>query len=636
MATLRRNPNEEFDKLRESAAKARLPYDKDSLLNLAYYLDQQYVEWSADWQTIRQLPREPGLIRVPRPVSNKIMHFVIQQHAYTLSSRPNPDVMPATDDPLDVQIAGPALAYLRYLADAAVGDYDGELSDQSLWALVAGEGYMKWTFNKAEKRPEFMSVNPLDIFTDPYAIRFRQNRYIIHSQFMDVQQIYDTWGVHVKPTQMDRADVAKAALLRDMGHAPVLEGAQVNELWLRPGASRKYPKGLLVIWTGKEQLLEPTEFPYEHGQLPFTQIGSVPRPGTQHYTCKVKFLRKPQAELNKYHQQRIMVREQWANPKWWIPNELELEADPNDSTGQILRGTSNNGSTGPEIIQPTTFPENKDGEWIRTEMQDVVGQHEVSQAQVPGRVEAAKAIELLRESDDSHLAELLRTIRQSTSQGFWQCLMLAKQFTPDEQIVQTYSREGMPEVKRFKAELVKPGMRVTVTMGTGLARSRAARADAALNMWQQGIIQDPETMAEILELPVGTIAPQRAFDIRLARNENLLIASGESRDGGAGTAVKPNSWDAHDIHLREHNNYRKTAEYEALPGDVKAKFEFHCQTHEVMQLQELMKEAKKQAVLQGAVMPPGPEDPNAAAPGGENATFTEAPPEEELPPEQPV
>jgi hypothetical protein len=204
--------------------------------------------------------------------------------------------------------------------------------------------------------------------------------------------------------------------------------------------------------------------------------------------------------------------------------------------------------------------------------------------------------------------------------------MLAKQYTPAEQTVQTYSREGMPEVKRFRAELVKPGIRILIRTDTGLARSRSARADTALNMWQQGIIQDPEVMAEILELPVGTIAPQRSFDIRLARNENLLISTGAERDGAPGVAVTPNSWDAHDIHLREHNNYRKTAEFAALPVETKTKFEYHCQAHEVMQLRELSKEAQKQAVLAGQATPPGaePEAPEPA-PGGENATFGEAP-----------
>lgn len=594
-----KNPNEQFEKLKQAAVKARLPFDKDMLLNIAFFLDYQYSEWFSEWNTIRSIPRHGAFKDAPRPVSNKIMHFVVQEHAYALSNRPTLDVLPATDDPLDVSLTSVALAYLKWLTDPTVSDFDSELSDAVMWALQAGEGYLKWTFDTKNKRPDITSVSPLDLYPDPFASKFKRCRYLVHSQFMDVQAIYDLYGIEVKPTTLDRADAAKAALMRDMGQSPVLEGAVVNELWLKPSTSRQYPKGLFTAWSGRTELAEKQDFPYQHGHMPFTQLGCIPLLKTPHYTCAVKYLRNPQMELNKYHQQKLMTRENFANLKWWVPEEVELEQDPDNSPAQILKGTSAGGQVKPEILEVPSMPDNHDGDWIRVEMADVVGLHEVSQAQVPGRVDSAKAIELLKESDDSRLAELLLTIKNATSEGGWQSLMLAKQFIPGETIVQTYSREGMPEVKRFKATELQPGMRVVVTMGTGLTKSRAARADVAVNMWQNGIITDPEVMAELLELPVGTIAPQRAFDIKLARNENMLMANG--------TPVKPNSWDAHDIHIREHNNHRKTAEYEGYSPDTKKKWEFHCQMHETMQLQQLAKEAQKQAVIQGLVAPPGEE-----------------------------
>jgi hypothetical protein len=609
----RSKPAADFELLRESAAQARLPFDKDVLLNIAFFLDHQYTEWVPDFNSIRTIPRDPKQRNAARPVANKIMHFVMQEHAYALANRPTVDVLPATDDPLDTSIASIALSYLRWLAEPQVGDFDTELSDATMWALIGGEGWLKWVYNEAEGRPDFLSVNPLDIYIDPYCTKVANARYIIHSQFMDVQQIADMYDKEVRPQSLSRQDQSKAALMREMGVSPIIEGAIVNELWLRPGG-KKYPKGCFVSWTGDEFLEEVRDFPYDHKRLPFTQLGTIPRPGTPHFNAPVKYLRKPQMELNKYHAQRLMVRQKFSNPKWWVPNELELEQDPDDSPDQVLRG-SGSGGLEPTLIQPTTFPENTDGEWIRQEMSDVVGIHEVSQAQVPGRVEAAKAIEMLKESDISRLRVLEQTIKGAISEGYWQALMLAKQYVSEEQIVQTYSREGMPEVKRFKTADLKPGMRVQVTMGTGLSRSRASRQEQAMRMWELGMIQDPEIMSELMEIPIGTLSPQRAYDIRLARNENLVIASGDDtqEDGEPGIAVAPNSWDAHDIHIREHNNFRKTEEYQALDAGIKKKFEFHVQQHEIMELEQLAKEAQKQAALQGAMMPP------EAQPGAEEA-----------------
>jgi len=585
-----RNPNRDWEKLLHAAKSARLPYDRDMWLNLAFYLDEQYVEWASDSNSIRQIARLPGFEHTPRPVQNKIMHFVLQEHAAALKDRPTADVQPATDDPMDVSDANVSLAYLRWLFDEQNIDYNARLSEAAMWALVPGEGYLKSTFNPRTGLGEIIAPSPFTIFPDPYATSFKDARYVFHSQFMDIEQVYDIYGKEVKPNQVERADIIKAKMLREMGQAPVLSGATVNELWMKP--CRRYPKGLFTVWTGNDVLIEPDRMPYDHMHLPFTQIGSVPRPGTPHYSSAVKYLRAPQMELNKYHAQRISVRETFSNPKWWIDSALELEAEPDDSPNQILRGNSQGGQLRPEIIQPTSFPGGDEGAFIVEEMMHTAGLHEVSQAQVPGRVESSKAIALLRESDDDRLAEMHRTIKSATTEMAWQQLELARQYVKEEIIVATYSRDGIPEVKKFKGEHAKPGQRVRVTMGTGLARSRAAKEEQVYRMVELGIIQDPQIIAELLDVPTGTISPSKAADIRLARNENLTIAANE--------AVKPNSWDDHAIHLREHNNYRKTQDYLMAPDEVKQKFEYHCQTHEDLEMEMLQKAVAKQQLLMAA------------------------------------
>lgn len=589
-----RNPNQKFEDLKQAALNARLPYDKDAYLNLAFYLDQQYTEWNAEASSIRQIPRSDRNRHAPRPVVNKIMHFVNQQHASALQARPSVDVLPATDDPVDATQSGVSLAYLQWLSESQVTDFDAVLSEAALWALVVGEGYMKWVYNPKLKRPDIIAPSYFDILVDPYAKTFNNARYVIHSQFMDVEQVYDVYDKEMAESAVQRTDTMRTGLLREMGQAPVLSGVEVNELWMKP--NRRYKDGLYVVWAGKEMLVEPRPYPYQHGRLPFTQLGSIPRPGTYHYSSAVKYLRSPQMELNKYHAQRLVTRENFANPKWWIPSELELETDPDSSPNQILRGAGQAGLK-PEIIQPSQMPHNDDGAWLVEEMMNVVGVHEVSQGTVPGRVEAATAIELLKESDATRQAELQRSIQQSISEGYWQCLMLAKQYVSEEQIVQTYSREGVPEVKRFKTEDFKPGMRIRVTMGTGLARSRAARQEQLIRLWDSKVINDPETMAELLEVPIPSFISNKAHDIRLARNENYDMSS-------KNVAITPNSWDDHELHIREHNNFRKTQEFLTLANEVKQKFEYHVQTHEQQQLQQLAKMAEKQMIMQQAAMPP--------------------------------
>jgi hypothetical protein len=45
--------------------------------------------------------------------------------------------------------------------------------------------------------------------------------------------------------------------------------------------------------------------------------------------------------------------------------------------------------------------------------------------------------------------------------------------------------------------------------------------------------------------------------------------------GDGGTAIVPNSWDDHETHIKEHNNFRKTHEFLVLSNEAKTKFEHH-------------------------------------------------------------
>lgn len=611
MAIGRPDPNKSYTKLLDAAKQARMPFDRTAWLNLAFYLNEQYCEWHDDTGSIRRIPRPKNAHNTPRPVVNKIMQYIQQEQAMVLQARPTADVLPATDDLLDMSNAAVSKAYCEWVADPTNANFDKQLKRAVLWALLTPSGYLKWVWNPRLNRPDIIPCSFFEIYPDPYAKEFGRCRYIFHSQFMDVEQVYEAWGKEVQPGKVEQVDPMRTELLRGMGSSPVLSGVTVNELWMKP--CRRYPDGLYVVWTGKDRLVEPGPLPYDHKRLPFTQLGSIERPDSLFYASPVEYLRSAQMELNKFHAQRIMIRESFANPKWWVPAELELEEMPSDAPRQILRGQSQMGMLRPEIIQPSAFPGPDDGAMIEQQMMNIVGLHEVSQAQVPGRVEAAKAIEILKESDADRQASLLDSIKAAIAEGYYQVLMLAKQYAPADTIVQTYSREGLPEVKRFKAEQIKPGMRISVTMGTGLARSRAARQDQLMVLWQNQVIRDPELMAELMEVPFPSFVAPKALDMKLARNENLEMAKG--------VAIVPNSWDDHNIHLREHNNYRKTQEFLTAQVDVKQKFEMHAQTHQEM----LSKEIQAQMALQQAIgggqgnggpqpQPPSPPAPDTATP----------------------
>jgi hypothetical protein len=270
----------------------------------------------------------------------------------------------------------------------------------------------------------------------------------------------------------------------------------------------------------------------------------------------------------------------------------------------------------PEIIQASAMADNGDGDMIEQQMMHIVGLHEVSQGQVPGRVEAAKAIELLKESDQGRYKAMLDTIDAAISEGWYQTLMLAKQYEKEEVMLQVYSREGLPEVRAFRKERIDPGVRIKVTRMTGLGRTRAGRQDSLLKLWDSHIITDPGLMARLMEVPIPSFTEPDAEDLSLARNENLTLAKGDP--------IMPNSWDNHVIHLREHNRYRKTQEFLTASEDVKTKFEHHCSEHDKLEMGELIKQMKK-AQAMAMIQNPGAAGPGGPPPGDGGPTATPPP-----------
>lgn len=587
---------QELERYRSTAASARLPYEKEWWLNLAFFRNRQYSEWQSSTNSIREIPRTKSTKNSPRPVVNKINHFVMQQHSFALQNKPVPDVLPANDTTEAASQAQIALAYCNYSISPQVTNYQTKQSDAVLWALVCGPAYQKWCWDPKRNKPEFITCSPFEIYLDPFASSFAEVRYLVHSKFVDKDYIHDKYGKEIKGGS-STPDATKTQLLREMGAASAVEGMVLNELWMKP--SRRHPNGRYAVWCGQDLLIEPQDLPYaalrEAHKLPFTQLIALPIPGSPYADSRVTYLRSPQMEMNKYHAQRIQIRNNYANPKWWIPDEVELQEDPDDTPNQILRGNSDTGAR-PEIIQAAAMADNNEGEWLADEMMNVVGLHEVSQGQVPGRVESSKAIELLRESDATLLKPLTDSLTNSLSDGFWITVMLAREFGPEKTIVQAYSPEGAAEVREFRARDIDPGLQFVVTMGTGLAWSRAARTDQLLRLYELGIFQsDPERFLELLDVPSPVMLSSKSNDVRLARNENYEFQRG--------TAITANSWDDHEIHLREHNNYRKTQDYVTLATDHKQRMEMHCQQHQDLQVKEFERQSQLQSLLQPA--PPG-------------------------------
>jgi hypothetical protein len=545
-----KSPTQDWERLRTAALQARLPFERDAWLNLAFYLNEQYVEWNKA-KAIAAIPRDPKPQAQPRPIVNKIMHFVQQEHASALQDKPPVDVMPATDDQKDISTAEVAKALLDMQMLPTVANFDRKRRRAVLWAIICAEGYLKWVWDSAKNQPAIVPCSAFEGYPTPTRATSKgavRHPLQVHGPRAGLRHL----GGRRRQAGRSRPPTrCGPSCSRGMGSRRSSTASRSTS----SGTSRRAatPRACTPRGRGQQFLVPPGPLPYDHKMLPFTQHRRASSGPTPHYFSPGHLPALGPDGVQPVPRAADHVRENFANGKWWIPNELQMEQMPNDSRNQILRGDGGMTGLAPQILSPPPWPADDDGAMIEQQMMNVFGLHEVSQAQVPGRVEAAKAIETLKEADADRTATLRQTMQDSAAIGGYMTLRLAQQFAPDEVLVMAYSREGLQEVKQFRAADLKPGFGVNTSWTTGLARSRTAKQDLLMRMWDSQAITDPSRLADLLEVPTPTLLSSDALDVRLAKNENIVMAQNQ--------AVVPNSWDNHAIHIQEHNDYRKTHEF---------------------------------------------------------------------------
>lgn len=595
----------------EQAAKARKPFDIEWVLDAAFFCGKQYTEYNTRQQQFQTIPRDPLRPRAPRPISNKIYHFVMDSYAAAREHAPDVEVLPTNGDSIEISNAKVAQAYIRHLADPTKAAWELRRDRALFWAVLVGEGWNKWTMNEEKGRPDIEFCSPLEIYLGPTQDTYLDARWIIHARTMTPDEIHDTYGVEIPENALDRVDATKTAVLRELGMDTGGPAATVKELWHLP--SKRHPEGRMVTWTGGTYLTDAAApFPYKHGMLPFTQIGHSPIPGTPHFCSGTRTMRPLQMELNQYHGQKTTSRKKFANHKWFLDSTLaeSMTMRPDDSDDQVLIGDSRNGQSLPQILQAQMWPDSQDGEWITSEMQDAVGLHDASQGAAPGRVDSASGIEQLQEADKGRLSETRKTMNVAQARGFGMLIELARQYVHAEQIVPDFSASGAPSVHQFKTDSFPKHPILRVVQGDGLPKNRATRRAEVISMWTAGLFgENPRKALELLDYPADMNITGEERDVMEAWNENLLLLRG--------IAVTPKPWQNHEVHRAVHNECRKTAEFAAAAEKVWGVFEFHLDDTDKAELEEIAVEAERQAMIQAAVeaaVPePPPVDPNVPA-----------------------
>lgn len=615
---------EELDELFKRAKEDRQQYEQQWLTNLAFYMDRHHLVWDRVQRTLkaRRVPKWRVLSTV-----NLVRGTVRTEYAKLIQNRPEAKAQPASDDPDDenqARACDDLLAYLWHI-DGSEGAWERAI----MWSLLTGTGVLKAYWNKTSGKAltepeqvftpdgilvpnpkagaplkdrkgepvhlgdvEVCEVSPFEFYPDPFGIEMRHKSWAFYVKMRSPEYVFDRYGVKVDPSRSTESFEAQMGAM--MGNtAEPATGVVVKEFFQKPG--KKYPKGRYVVYAN-EQLLEATDNPYPKTPLPFAAMTHIPVPGRFWGDAIVTSIIDPQRILNKAHGQAVEHTNLMAKGKYFVPKgALDPGQTITSAPGEIVRynvvpGAPDNGR--PKMEQGAAVP---DSMWklidlAKQNVNDVSGVNEVSRADLPsGQKLSGIGIAYLQEQDDTRLSPTARSGDRAMADLAKVKLHLARENYDEPRTLRILGENNRVRMVEFRKEDIPEDVDVRVVAGSSLPKSRLAKQQFVLELWEKKVLTDPRDVVDMLEFgEVKGMYADLRLDISQAERENEALKGGTVNEDGSIAVPMVADFHNHEVHLKEHNKVRKTEEYERLAAEnpaVAQAFEEHVQAHKAALVQ---------------------------------------------------
>lgn len=652
-------------------------------LNLAMYNGQQWVN------VLGKNSPDAGRLGLPLAVErnrekqtiNRIKPIIRTEHAKFISQRPSAQVLPASDEDEDIKAAESGQQIWRATYDRR--DLAEELSDATWWMCVTGNGFVKTTWNpqiddeqgQAMGDIEFGSVSPYELFFPDLKIRKLQAQpYIIHAYAKPVEWLQLNYadvldGEVIKPTCREEHSIRAASFAsktRNDEEKPT--ASMLYEVWIKPNQCALMPNGGMVVMIDN-LIVDFSEdgLPYKHGEYPFTHFGHIKSDGF-YYKSIIEDLIDLQRDYNKLRSQIAESRKKMAKPQILAQKGSIVASKMTNEIGLVVEYKA--GTQPPNAMPLQNIPSYvlQEVDLILRDFEDVSGQHEISKGQTPAGVTAATAIAYLQESDDSFQLPSFKNFERGVGQIAKQTLQLVVQYWDLPRLVKVGGKDQVFSTELLSGADIRNATDIRVDEGSSLPESTAAQRALIMDLMVNGIITDYNEGLDMMQIgATKKLLDNVQNDKRQAQRENIkfgrmtedelfqyetewnqaLEMNGigeEDIDPATGQPMMAplylpvNSYDTHEVHIEEHNRFRRTQAFEVLPDAVKALVEAHVEQHKAMMRNNALEDMLSQipsdgttegpsGTMEGEEPPPdGAPTDMAGSPGMENPEFPNAAP----------
>lgn len=560
--------------------QSRLQFERQWYMNMAFYFGRQWAQWTPSINGFSQLKTPAAPPWRVRLISNKIRPIIRTEHAKVIKERPQPFVIPRSEEEEDLYAAQAGEQIFEYHWQEL--NFNRQIRRAMFWACITGNGFIKdWyerdakSFDDVQGMVQIEPVSPFHIFVPDMQEEELENQpYVIHSVAKNSDWIKSKFpqekAAKLKADTAAGPDALEQKFFSALGiTTPPKSHTSIHECWIKP--TKDYPEGAVITWAGDMVLQFQEGWPYQHKEYPFTKFDHIPT-GRFYADSTVPDLIPLQKEYNRTRSQIIEAKNRMSKPQLLAPRG---SVDPKKITSEPgLVITYTPGFEKPQPLPLQNLPPYviDEQDRIQRDMDDISSQHEVTKGRTPPGVTAATAISYLQEEDDSKLAATISSLEEGVEKIGRHTLSHVQEFWANERLIRVMGLNGMYEAYYFSGADLAGNTDLRVEHGSAIPRSRAAKQAFITELGKMGWIPPDRALRYLDMAETGKLYEEMHIDTRQAQRENMRMAE-------SGQPMSTNDWDNHELHILEHNNYRKSQKFETLPDEIKQAFQQHVDEH---------------------------------------------------------
>lgn len=614
-----------------------LQWDAD----IAWFCGEQNFVYSRRINNIIEVEKNRKKVHI---ILNIILPIVMRRVSKLMLGNPVWDVLPATGDPEDQYISRVSKKWLTFRWQQQL--LTEKLIRALFWKIVTGNAFMRYTWD-VDGGP-MIPVDPrhvienIEKYTEEQIKNILEDRGIrngmlpvgegcveVRSPFNimvcnniesleETQWLLDTSLVTKDELVKRHGSKAKECLtVADKDHfrsrfrpflstgvgnihnqEPEDNSCLVHELWMNPYGKR-YPKGWYVLLAGGK-VLETKENPYDHRKIPYIHLREVFVPGDFWGISTVSQLRSPQSEYNKNKSLVIEHRNKIVNQKVWVHSSCKITNDLTNEVGEIVKFSGNTPPVFPDIPNIPSYVIRLE-ESLKSDIQDIASNHDVTEAKTPGGVRSGRAILALQEADAAVLAPVAIDIDAQLRKLGSFILQTDYQYVKEDRIVKIVGKNNEVEIAKINVQTLvnkennqigADYFDVRVDTYNRVFLNRGGQQQIIDIMLERGVLT-PADRDAILRI-YGFNQFNDIFDHNLdaeqrANQENEALSSGQY--------VAPIPTELFDVHIREHVRYQNTQEFLRLDDAAKKlHIDHYVQTLHLQYLEALKKQIYPQVL----------------------------------------